>query len=197
MGLHLVTAPTSEPITTAAAKLHLRVDHSLDDDLIDTLCSAARQVVETGTGRKCITQTWDLKLDSFPCGAIVLPFPPVTSITSVSYVDANGTTQTWSSALYTTDVPPGADSAPARIYPIYSESYPTIRSQRNAVTVRFVCGFTSTTVPAGMLAAMKLLIGNWYANRESQVVGTIAVELKDALQTLTWQHKAFTEGAYA
>jgi uncharacterized phiE125 gp8 family phage protein len=193
MGLHLVTAPTSEPITTEAAKIHLRVEHNADDELIETLCLAAKHAVETGTGRKCGSQTWDLKLDAFPCGAIVLPYPPVASAT-VSYVDTNGATQTWSSSEYTTDLPTGDDSGPGRIFPAYSYSYPSTRSQRNAVTVRFVCGFATT--PAGMLAAMKLLIGHWYANRESQVVGTIAVELKDALQTI-WQHKAFAEGAYA
>jgi uncharacterized phiE125 gp8 family phage protein len=197
MALHLVTAPTAEPITTAVAKLHLKVDHSLDDDLIDSLCMAAREMVETDTGRKCISQTWDLKLDCFPSGAIVLPFPPVTSVTSVSYVDTNGTTQTWSSSLYSTDLPPGAESSPGRIYPVYSESYPSIRSQRNAVTVRFVCGFTSSTVPGRMVAAMKLLIGHWYANRESVVVGTISTELDQAVQALTWQSRVGGSYTYA
>jgi uncharacterized phiE125 gp8 family phage protein len=189
MGLHLVTAPTSEPLTTAEAKTHLRVDHNVDDELIETLCLAAQHTVETGTGRKCGSQTWDDKRDSFPCSgeAIVLPYPPVTSVTSVTYVDQNGTTQTWSSALYTTDLPTGDDAGPARIFPIYGESYPSTREQRNAVTVRFVCGFT--TVPAGMVAAMKLLVGNWYANRESVVVGTISQVLQQALDTLIWQHK--------
>lgn len=187
MGLHLVTPPTSEPITTAEAKIHLRVEHGVDDELIGTLIPAARHTVETGTGRKCGSQTWDMKLDCFPSGAIVLPYPPVSSVTSVTYVDSNGTTQTWSSAYYTTDLPSGDDSAPARIYPIYGQSYPSIRSQRNAVTVRFVCGFT--TVPGGMLAAMKLLIGHWYANREAVVVGAISQTLQDAVQTLVWQHR--------
>ena len=145
MALWLVTAPASEPITTAVAKLHLRVDHSVDDALIDTLCAAAREYVETGTGRKCITQTWDLKLDAFPCnnGAIWLAFPPVTSVTSITYVDTNGTTQTLSSALYTTDLPPGVASAYARIVPAYQQTWPLTREVPNAVVVRYACGFAN------------------------------------------------------
>ena len=191
MAMSLVTAPASEPITTAVAKVHLRVDSSTDDTLIDTLCASAREYVEVATGRKMISQTWDLKMDAFPCDdAIVLPFPPVTSVTSVSYVDTNGDTQTWSSSLYTTDLPAGNHAAPARIVPAYQQVYPQTRDVVNAVTVRFVCGFANAaSVPGGLLAAMKLLIGHWYANRESVVVGTIATSVPQSADALLWQYK--------
>lgn len=194
MALWLVTAPASEPIPTAVAKLHLRVDHTTDDALIDTLCAAAREYVETGTGRKCITQTWDLKLNAFPCndGSIWLAFPPVTSITSITYVDTNGVTQTLSSGLYTTDLPPGTTAPYARIVPAYQQSWPQTREVPNAVVVRYVCGFANAAaVPYSMMAAMKLLIGHWYVNREAGVVGTIAQTLPDGLQTLIWQSKVW------
>lgn len=190
MALSLVTAPSAEPINTAVAKLHCRVDHSTDDALIDTLCAAAREYCETFTGRKCITQTWDLKFDRFPISdaPIWLPFPPVSSVTSVSYVDTNGDTQTWSGSLYTSVLPAGPQAGPAYIVPAWSQDYPTTRDVPNAVTVRFVCGFgeSDTSVPGSMLAAMKLLIGHWYANRESVVVGTIASEVPQAVASLLW-----------
>ena len=45
-----ITAPATEPITTAEAKAHLRVSHSTDDTYIDALVAAARMVVEDRTG---------------------------------------------------------------------------------------------------------------------------------------------------
>jgi uncharacterized phiE125 gp8 family phage protein len=195
VALSLVTAPVAEPITTAVAKLHCRVDHSTDDALIDTLCGAARDVFETGTRRKCITQTWDMKLDRFPCWdePIVLPFAPVASVTSVTYVDTNGDTQTWSSSYYTTDLPTGPQAMLGRIVPAYQQDYPQTRDVINAVTVRFVVGYGSagTSVPAGMLAGMKLLIGHWYENRQSVITGTIATEIPQAVETLMWQFRAY------
>ena len=192
MALWHQTAPASEPISTSVAKLHLRVDASTDDALIDTLCAAARRVVETITRRKCITQTWDLKLDAFPDGAIWLSCQPVTSVTSITYTDTNGDSQTLSSALYTTDLPPGEESPYARIVPAYQQVWPQTRDVVNAVTVRFVCGFaTAAAVPAAMMAAMKLLISHWYENRESVVVGTINSELEQGLNTLLWPCKVW------
>lgn len=195
MALSLVTAPSVEPITTSVAKLHLRVDHSTDDALIDTLCAAARDYVETATRRKMITQTYDLKLDGFPSHdqPIWLPFPPVSSVTSVSYVDTNGDTQTWSSSYYTTDLPAGPHARMGRIVPAYNYDYPQTREVINAVTVRFVVGYgaAGSSVPGALLAAMKLLIGHWYEHRESVVVGSIAQQVPQAVESLVWQFRAW------
>lgn len=166
----LVTAPATEPLTATEAKLHLRVDHSTDDDLISSLIVAARQHCENVTGRALITQTWDLRLDRFPPrGApIRLVKPPVSSVTSVSYVDADGDTQVWTSSLYRTDLPTGTWAQPGRIEPAYNESYPEIRSVSNAVIVRCVHGYgAESAVPDAIKAVMKLLIGHWYEAREA------------------------------
>lgn len=174
MHLSLVTAPTTEPIDVEAAKLHVKIDENDDSSLIYALISAAREHVENKTGRKMISQTWDLMLDGFPCGPIVLPFPPVTSITSVSYVDTAGATQTWASGAtgYTTRLPVGPQAGPALIYPSYGIQYPSTRSQIDAVTVRFVCGYAdAASVPSSLQAAMKLLIGHWYLHREAVDTG--------------------------
>lgn len=210
VGLSQSSAPAAEPVTTAVAKLHLRVDHSTDDALIDTLCAAAREYVEAATQRKLITQTWDLKLDRFPVRsqryhdtayvpqvtgqpAIVLPFLPVASITSVTYTAEDGTSTVLNSALYTTDILSGPDAGRVRIVPAYEQSWPATRAVINAVVVRFICGYgtAGTAVPGGLMAAMKLLIGHWYTNRESVNVGTISSELQQGVDALIWQYKVF------
>lgn len=209
-GLSQATAPSAEPITTSVAKLHLRVDHSTDDALIDSLCAAAREYVEARTQRKLITQTWDLKLDRFPVRglamrdttyvptvsgqpAIVLPFLPVASVTIITYTAEDGTATTLSSALYTTDIVTGPDAGPTRIVPAYEQTWPATRAVINAVVVRFVCGYGSagTSVPGGLLAAMKLLIGHWYANRESVVAGSIFTELQQGVDALIQQYRVY------
>ena len=208
MSLSLVTAPAVEPVSLAEAKLHLRVDIDDENDLIDTLITAAREYVETFTHRALITQTYDLKLDDFPTswsstgrdleqvseGAIWLCPPPVSSVTSITYVDTNGATQTWSAALYTTDLPAGPKARPGRVLPAFSQWYPVMRSVANAVTVRFVAGYgaTGATVPNALKAAMKLLIGNWWLNREAgQIVRGSADVLPFGIDALLWPFKAF------
>ena len=67
--------------------------------------------------------------------------------------------------------------------------YPSTYPVPNAVTVRFVAGYTS--VPAGIKAAMKLLIGHWYKNREAVNVGNIVNVMPLAVESLLWSFKAF------
>ena len=194
MALSLVTGPTVEPIDLAEAKLHLRVDTTDEDELVKTLIRAARQYVETFTRRALVTQTWDLMLDAFPCEAITLPMAGVTSVTSITYVDTNGATQTWSSSLYQTDLPTAPKAPFARIQPAYQQVYPMTRDQMNAVTIRFVAGnATAVTVPESLKAGIKLLVGHWFQNREAVVVGAGigGVQVPLTVDHLLWPFRAW------
>ena len=175
MALSLYAAPSIEPVSLDDAKGHLRVDVADEDGLIAGLIESARQWVEAFTHRKLLTQTWDLKMDAFPCGEIVLPFPPVSAVSSITYVDTSGTTQTWSASLYTTDLPSGPEAMPGRIVPVYGGYFPSTRCVPNAVTVRFVCGYADeAAVPMSIRQAMLLLVGHWFAHRENVVVGNVS-----------------------
>ena len=88
------TAPSSEPITLAEAKLYLRVDTTADDALITALITAARETVERYTSRALVTQTITQVLDCFPGFGFRLAVHPVQSITSITYKDSNGSDQT-------------------------------------------------------------------------------------------------------
>lgn len=115
------------------------------------------------------------------------------SIDSVSYVDGNGTTQTWSSALYRTDIPAGPTAGPARLTPIYSGVWPQTQGVINAFTVRFTAGYgtTAASVPYDIKAAIKLLIGHLYANREAVNIGNIVTPLPLGVESLLWPYKYF------
>lgn len=165
--------PASEPLSTAEVKTHLRIEFSDDDTYLDALIKAARRYVEQFTRRSLITQTWRYSLDAWPAPIIpahlqtgtgvVLPYPPLQSVTSVQYTDTEGSTQTFSD--YTVDT----DSDPGWILPSYGNAWPVTRNVMNAVRITYVAGYgdASTDVPDELRHAMKLLVAMWYENREA------------------------------
>lgn len=208
MALSLVSAPATEPLTIAEAKSHLRVDVDDENDLVTALIQAAREWVETFTHRALITQTWDLMLDDFPTnwastavhrtsmtdGAIWLPKAPLQTVTSINYIDSTGTTTLWAATNYTVDAPAGPWARVGRIVPNYAVIYPVTRLVPNSVTARFVAGYgAAAAVPVGIKAAIKLLIGHWYQNREAVLVGTraAAIDIPMGLEALLWPFKSF------
>lgn len=177
----VTTEPTVEPITLAEAKTHLRVDHNDEDDYIESLIIAARQWAENETHRRFINTTLRLSIDCFP-EVIRLPGGKTQSITSIVYIDTAGVSQTLSTSYYTTDT----DSEPARIVQAYGYAWPAIRYDPNAVKVTYVAGYgaAATAVPDGIKAAISLVVGNLYENREATISGTIIAEVPMAAKAL-------------
>lgn len=159
----VTSEPAVEPITQTEAKLHLRVDHSDENDLIDILRQAARETVEQHTNRSMITQTRTIKMDYFPCGeTLFLTHAPVQSVTSVKYYDEDNVEQTLSSSDYWVDT----NSNIPRI--VVKDSWPGTYDRPNAVEVIYVCGYgaAGSNVPRPLRAAMLLILGHLYENRE-------------------------------
>lgn len=192
--LTLVTAPTIEPVTVEQAKDQCRIDHANEDALLeDILIPAAREAAEAFTRRAIMKQTWDWKLDRFPCEhPWELPKAPLLSVTSISYVDGDGTTQTWSSTEYAVNAPAGPRAMPGTVALAYGYGYPVHRSQPNAVTVRYVAGYSSSAtaataraaVPAAIRQAILMTVAESYARRENTVVGTIIAEVPQGAKAL-------------
>jgi uncharacterized phiE125 gp8 family phage protein len=191
MSLVLITAPAVEPITLVEARAHLRItaDGSppthADDDYVTALIQAARQHLDGKDGwlnRALITQTWELVLDEFPDQEIRIPLPPLQSITSIKYDDADGVEQTVDPANYVVDT----KAQPGWVVPVSTYSWPSTMDTINAVRVRFAAGYgaAGTNVPMPIRQAMLLLVGAWYQSRESVVIGTIVNELPMAVDAL-------------
>jgi uncharacterized phiE125 gp8 family phage protein len=187
MGYVVTVPPASEPVSRAEAKVHLRVDTSFTDDdlLIDALITAARQFAEQETDRSFITQTWKYTMDclpgshgypapswgdefTIPGNAIVLTKGPIQSISSITYLDTGGVTQTMPSTDYIADL-----SGPAaRITPVFGKIWPIAQFQIASAAVTFVAGYGgAAAVPNGIKQWMLLRIGAMYENREEIVVG--------------------------
>lgn len=186
MPLALVALPSTEPVTLAEAKAHLRVTATDDDTLVDSLIATARQWVEDFTRRALITQTWDYTLDAF-ADEIEIPLPPLQSVNSVKYLDVDGVEQTLAATEYT------VDTAATRglVRPAYGKSWPSVRDQANAVTIRFIAGYgTAAAVPGTIKAAVLLMLGELYARRETAIVGAPIATVPVSAEYLLWPYRS-------
>lgn len=191
-GLRQIAAPDNEPISRGEAKEHLAIaaGSTSHDVYVDGLIAAARWHFERMTNRQLVSAQWELTLDDLPSGTgeLLLPVDPVQSVVSVTYVDSDGATQTFSDYALNTL------RTPARLKPTYNNVWPGVRSDPDAVTIVFHAGYE--TVPADAKHALKLLIGHWFANRETVVTGTISTNLPIAFGALIDSYKigdAYTE----
>lgn len=90
--IRVVTQPTVEPVLLAEAKLALKIDHDTEDSWLTTHLIAARQASESFTRRSYINQTREIIKAVHPSAPyIVLPYPPVQTITKVEqYTESTG-----------------------------------------------------------------------------------------------------------
>ena len=185
-GVKLVTAATEEPVTTAEAKTHLAVDDSYYDSMIGDLITAARSQVEDLTGLQMVTATYDLYIDRFPSGrqAMNIPKGNLQSVTSITYVDTAGDSQTMAAAKYSVIT----SRTIGFIEPVYDETWPIARKQSDSVTVRFTAGYgAADDVPQGLKQAVLLLVGSMFENREGTQAGPAGV-VPIAVKSLVNQH---------
>ena len=186
MGLVRTVEPVLEPATLQEVKTHARGVHTDEDVYIESLSASARSYAEMFTRRAIITQTWQLTLFGFP-RIIILPNPPLQTVSSIQYVDQDGSTQTLSTDVYAVDttVEPGVVSLKV------NQSWPQTREDIAAVTVAYVAGYgdTRTDVPASYRHAIKFLAAHWFELREPVVVGTIISKVPTSVESLLWANR--------
>lgn len=174
----------TNPVSLADAKAVLRVSGTSEDSTIQGYIDAAIAHLDgkDGTlGRALMTQTWDVTFNDFPSGSgsIVLPLPPLQSVTSVKYFDASNVEQTVSSSDYRV-----LTRTPGEIEPV--DGWPSVYDRKDAVTVRFVAGYGSaaTDVPQPIRTAINMLVAQWYDNRTPINVGQSVSRLPNTVEAL-------------
>ena len=203
-GIKVVTDWTVSAVATSDQKSFMRVDFSDDDSLIAELIKASQNVIQTYLNRAITTQTLELYLDRLPfyndlklqegiytapdleynSNYIVLPRPPVASVTHVKYFNDSDTESTFASSKYYVDL----ISEQARVVLRNGESWPTVTETRNAnaYVVKYVAGYGGASdVPPPIVQAIKLLTTHLYENREavtSLSVNTIPYTIGALLQ---------------
>ena len=195
LSLSRQTAPAVEPVTVAEAKAHLRVDTSDDDTYIGTLVTAAREWVEAYLDRTLVNTQWRLRLHRFPTDSqypIDLPRPPVVSsgtatAVTITYTAETGGTATRSTAQFRVQ----RFETPGRVTTVYGGTWPAGMEDNDAVVVTWWAGYgaTGASVPAAIRHAILLLVGFWFENRSTVVVGSISKPLEFAVESLLSSQK--------
>ena len=168
----VTTQPTFEPITLTEAKDWLKVHPDVvdDDNLIRAQIASARSWAEKGTGQALITQTIEQVWDWMPeTLTFDLTIPPLLAVSSVKYLDTNGTYQTWDSGNYTADLFNNRVCVkPSVALPATSALY----ERPNVWKVTYTAGnATALAVEANIKTAMLLQLAMMYENREDLPIG--------------------------
>lgn len=168
MKFERTVAPVNRVVEWAEASDHLRSPDSSDQTYVESLIDVVTANLEEILNRALITQTWALYLDKFPVGdEIELPRPKLQSVSSISYVDENGSNQTFSSSLYQVDT----KGRVGKVKLVDGQDWPGTKVQLNAVTITFVAGYgaTKADVPSDIKHAVLLLVSHLYRNRQEVV----------------------------
>ena len=182
MILRRTTAATALPVTVDEANAQLRLTAPDEGGLIYGLIAAAVDLVGQQAGRVLATETW---VASVPCvpsvsgwADLILPKNPVTGVTAITYYDANDAVQVASLA----DFYVYADADQTIVRPKNGKSWPATIARADAISVTFVAGYA--VLPPALRAAILLVVGHLFENREAVLTGTIASELPLGVQAL-------------
>jgi uncharacterized phiE125 gp8 family phage protein len=152
MKFTVITPPTLEPVTLAEFKDAARIDVTDADGLLAGYLITARRWAEDLCGLALMTQTLDAYFDCFE-RYLTIPRGQVQSVTSVSYIDTAGATQTVSSTYYALD----NRSRPNVVELLPRYTWPQADNRLNAITVRYIAGVSAMgDVPEEIRTAIML-----------------------------------------
>ena len=167
MRVQVITAP--QPVITLGEAIdHLRIDSPDDDALVMAMIAAATGHIDGPTGwlgRSIGVQTLEAYL-AWPdvCGEIRLLYGPVTAIAEIAMRQPGGSWLVVGPTVY--------EQRGDRVALNYGQVWPTTLYSSEAVRIRYEAGYIA--IPAPIRAAILLMVGDLYANRESTVDGRAA-----------------------
>lgn len=167
MKFEQTTFPTATNVVSLIqAKAHLRVEHSDDESLIETLIGVAQNVVEGYTGRFLQQVEGSFYFDDFHEFMNLHAGPNLAlrnsnSAEGVTYLDTAGRRIVVDLDKYVLE----GKGYPARLRMLDTPS--DVESDSlNAVRVDVTVGHTQADRPDALIAAMLLIIGHLYENRQ-------------------------------
>lgn len=163
----VITPAVGWPLTAAEVKAQCRIDGAFEDAYIeDVLIPAVCLMFERETGCYLLTTVVEDRLPCWPrTGRIDLGRGEVSAITSVTYRDADGASQTLPEAAWQFD----PSVQPASVYLAPGATLPSMQSHPAALRVRYVAGFGAdgASVPRDARLWLLLHVGHFWINREA------------------------------
>lgn len=181
------------------AKAHLGIDWDLAPEqlaLVTAYLSASIAAVEkqaqTLLTEREVRQRIDRFVDRRGCSTIRLHWGPVVSVEGIDYLDAYG-------VAATLDIGAGdfrlVEGVPALLLPPVDGSWPTAIEEPGSVTIRYTAGYGGSGLnaagdsPGDLDAAVLMMVGHLYHNRETVVTGTIATEMPMGVAALCFPYR--------
>jgi len=163
MSSSITVLATLRPVDMDDLKLHIRVRHADEDDLIRALQETAVSMWESQTRRQLMVATYEETFRGFEDEMELRP-APLAAVASIEYLDTDDAEQTLSTDVY------GVDAAlePAVVYRKSLQDWPALSAFRNPVTVTFTAGYTTlAAVPEDIKSAIKLMVAHLFEHREA------------------------------
>ena len=164
MKRNLVKAPANKIVTLSEAKAHLRVTDTDEDDLIETFIGGACNLVEQKTNRSYVPRSYRVDMSGFQ-DSVDLYGVPLNEITSVQYYDSDNALQTVTSTDYSISQTDG------KLIFNSDYSFPSVYGRHDAVQITYVAGYDMLSIPDAAKAAVLLIVGDMFENREAQIIG--------------------------
>ena len=164
-----------EPVSLTEIKAHLDVARDDQDDMLGAMIVAAREWVENYTGliltRREVTEVVASFCNLRTVNAWPLPIAPETTI---KYIDSAGVEQS------VTGFAVRGWARPAAISPEPGTSWPA----GGPVAATFLAGYADPVdVPYSLKAAIMLMVGDLYNQREETAVG-VSIQASGAIESL-------------
>jgi len=180
----LATPPALEPITLAEARAHCRVPDSYTDDdtYLSGLITTARQLLEEQCWSSFVTQAWDFWWSSFD-NRMFIPRGPLIGITTFRYRLPNSPYTLTDVSEYDYEVSSEHGLWYARLS--YNATWPTSRGHYDDIYMRVSNGYgpAAANVPTPIKHAIKLMVGDLYANRE-EAAGGVSKRVESRVDSL-------------
>jgi uncharacterized phiE125 gp8 family phage protein len=195
MNIKVVTPPVNLPVTVAELKSHCNIEIDDDDVQLEQKIKASVALLDPPNGRlgrALISQTLRYSVASFPSGTIILPYPPVQSITSIKYVDSLEVEHTVSTSIYQLK----NDSDPAMVILKYNQEWPTDSLSENdplPVKIDFVAGYGANpaNVPEAIRLGIMIEVADFYMHRENLLMGQSLTQnefTRRIFDNFIWRH---------
>lgn len=181
----VVVTPPVPGLDLDLIKAHLREESSDNDPLISAYIDAAVSHIDGPggwLGRSVFPQTLELRQNTF-CATARLPYGPVQSVTSVKYVDSAGAEQTLDADQYLM-------TGDGQVALAHGAVWPSLRGDAEGVRIQYTAGYD--VLPGAIYAAIMLMVGDLFKNRESTGDQTAAVQMSTTVENLLAPYRSWS-----